>query len=522
MDQVKLLSGKPITIAILAMGGQGGGVLADWIVNLAEHAGWTAQSTSVPGVAQRTGATVYYVEIFPVEASAAAGSLPVLSLSPVPGQLDIVIAAELMEAGRAIQRGFVSPDRTTLIASSHRSYAVQEKAAPGNGIGDPNKVLDAGRISAKRFLCMDMAKLAEDVGSVISASLFGALAGAAVLPFEREAFEETVRRGGVGVETSLKAFAAGYKAVYGAPVEPAKVDTSRPQPEVPAKADDPAVNALLQRIRSDFPTAAQPMLVAGIKRLLDYQDEAYAAEYLDRLARLAQLDRSHGGDAEQWALTVEAARYVAVAMSYDDVIRVADLKTRGSRFERVRSEVKAAPGQILYTTEYFHPRLEEVCGTMPTALGRWVENSPRIANWLKPRIDKGRRARTGTLGWFLALWMVAGMKRFRRSLLRHAVEVQHMHAWLANAEGLVKHDYRLAVEVIKCRRLIKGYSDTHSRGTSKFDRIMAVVPTLLGQADAASRLARLREAALADEAGTQLDSLLQTLPSPSAQAPAFA
>jgi indolepyruvate ferredoxin oxidoreductase beta subunit len=56
---------KPLTIAILAMGGQGGGVLADWIVEVAEHVGWAAQSTSVPGVAQRTGATIYYIETLP-------------------------------------------------------------------------------------------------------------------------------------------------------------------------------------------------------------------------------------------------------------------------------------------------------------------------------------------------------------------------------------------------------------------------------------------------------------------------
>ena len=56
---------QPIKIAILAMGGEGGGVLADWIVNLGEENGYFAQTTSVPGVAQRTGATIYYVELFP-------------------------------------------------------------------------------------------------------------------------------------------------------------------------------------------------------------------------------------------------------------------------------------------------------------------------------------------------------------------------------------------------------------------------------------------------------------------------
>src|SRR5690242_10974152 len=98
---------RPISIAILAMGGEGGGVLADWIVDLAEHAGYCAQTTSVPGVAQRTGATIYYVEIFPESFANETGKEPVLALMPVPGEVDIVIASELMEAGRAIQRGLV-------------------------------------------------------------------------------------------------------------------------------------------------------------------------------------------------------------------------------------------------------------------------------------------------------------------------------------------------------------------------------------------------------------------------------
>ena len=54
-------------------------------------------------------------------------------------------------------------------------------------------------------------------------------------------------------------------------------------------------------------------------------------------------------------------------MAYDDVIRVADLKTRASRFDRVSRKKVGARPQIVYTTEYMHPRLEEVAGTLPRA-----------------------------------------------------------------------------------------------------------------------------------------------------------
>jgi indolepyruvate ferredoxin oxidoreductase beta subunit len=111
-------------IAINAMGGHGGGVLADWIVETAEAAGYFAQITSVPGFAQRSGATIYYVEICPKTDGMAP---PVFALMAVPGDVDIVIASELAEGGRAVLRGLVTPDRTTLITSSHREYTTEEK-----------------------------------------------------------------------------------------------------------------------------------------------------------------------------------------------------------------------------------------------------------------------------------------------------------------------------------------------------------------------------------------------------------
>src|SRR5690554_5105583 len=142
---------EPIKIAILAMGGEGGGVLADWIVSMGEENGWFAQTTSVPGVAQRTGATMYYLEIFPGSDQPGARK-PVLAQTPMPGDVDIVLASELMEAGRAVQRGFVTTDRTTLVASTHRVYSLAEKSAMGDGRVDGDLLLRQVRRSARRFV----------------------------------------------------------------------------------------------------------------------------------------------------------------------------------------------------------------------------------------------------------------------------------------------------------------------------------------------------------------------------------
>ena len=503
---------RPITLAVLAMGGQGGGVLVDWIVQLAEQQGFIAQSTSVPGVAQRTGATIYYIELLDQRHAQAAGREPVLALMPVPGEVDIVIASELMEAGRAMVRGLVTPDRTTLIASSHRDYATLEKVAPGNGVADAQAVLEAAQTHARRFIHDDMQALARSQGSVISAVLFGALAGSGELPFEDPAFEDTVRRAGVGVEASLRALRAGMQAVR----EPLRSEpppdpfVARPPP-LPARAASPALEPLRQRIERGFPPEAHAMLGVGLQRVVEFQDVAYGQEYLDHMAALCAVAQGSGDARHGHAATIEAARWVAVAMAYDDVIRVADLKTRASRFERIRREVGAAEGEVVGMTDYFHPRLEEVHGLMPAAWSRRIEGLPMLQRALRAQLGQGRRVASHSVRGHLLLHLLAGLRRWRRRSLRHAQEMAHLDAWLAQVHALLAQDHALGLELIRCRQLVKGYSDTHARGTSKFDRLLAAAPRLLGRADAGPALARLRQAALADPQGQKLAQQLHAL-----------
>ncbi len=493
---------QPLTLAILAMGGQGGGVLSDWIVALAERGGWIAQSTSVPGVAQRTGATIYYIEMI----APRDGSTPILALSPAPGALDIVLAAEWMEGGRAMMRGFVSPDRTTLIASTHRALAVGETQVPGDGVADPAVVSAATGVAARRTIAFDMAGVATQAGSVISAALFGALAGAAVLPFTRPLFEDTIRAGGVGVNASLRAFAAGFTRAQTQTTPERPVRTpAKLLPELPERVGVPVLDALLQRIRTELPSAAHAMAYAGVRRLVDWQDPAWAAEFLDRLASVAR----HGHD----GVTIEAARQLAVALSYDDLFRVADLKTRGSRFRRVEAEMALQGTELIYTTEFMHPRLEEVCSALPAWLGAAIWSRPALRRPLERVVNRGRRVQTGTVRWFVPLYALAAARRFRRGTLRHRTEMAHVAAWLAQVERALPGDPALAIEVLRCRRLVKGYSDTHARGLSKFDRVTGAAARLAGRPDAADWVRRLREAALADEGGVALDGALRTVES---------
>jgi indolepyruvate ferredoxin oxidoreductase, beta subunit len=490
-----------IKLAVMAVGGQGGGVLAGWIETLARAGGYACQATSVAGVAQRTGATIYYLEMAPL-----GDRTPVFSLAPAAGDVDILLASEMMEAGRAVLRGFVTPDRTTLIASTHRALAVSEKMVPGDGIADADEVRAAAEIAARKLILFDMDKLALENGSVISASLFGALAGSGALPFDPAAFEAAISASGKGVDASIRAFRAGLSRATKGAGTPAPTDIKPPSvPRGPARLlqDWAGLEARLEAL----PAPLQAMARAGLRKVVDFQDIAYGHEYIDRLAAALAMDDASKGH----VLGLECAKYIANAMVYDDVIRVADLKTRKSRFARIDNEMGQKPGNIMRLTEYFHPRAAEIAGLLPARLGARLSADPKWMARIERWFCKGRRLHSNRPMAFVVLYLLAGLRPRRRRCYRHKVEHEHLERWLATAMAHLPRDYDLGVEVIRCQRLIKGYSDTHARGCSKFDRVVAAADQLAGRADAAEWLGRLRAAALQDEEGRALDGALATV-----------
>ena len=148
---------------------------------------------------------------------------------------------------------------------------------------------------------------------------------------------------------------------------------------------------------------------------------------------------------------------------------------------------------------------------LPAPLGAFIEARPLLFRALDRLVNRGRRLQVGRIGDFLQLYGVAALKPTRRSSLRHRRETGHREAWLARATEVLPKNYDLAVEILRCRRLIKGYSDTHARSSSKFDRAIAKAPKLVQREDGAQWMARLIAAALADEKGEALDGVAKTI-----------
>ncbi len=497
---------RSIRIAITALGGQGGGVLAGWIGKLGEENGFIAQTTSVPGVAQRTGATVYYIELFPKKAAEARAEEPVLALMPVPGDVDIVIAAEMMEAGRAITRGFVT-GQTVLIASTHRDYAISEKSGMGDGRRDAAQILEAAHAAAKTVIAGDMAAAATEAGTMISAVLFGALAGSGALPIDRACFEDRIKAGGRAVEQNLRGFAFGVAFAAGSANDdgPGAAEADG-MVAMHDEAGAPALAAL-----QVFPEAVRFYVGEGIKRVSDFQDTAYAGLYLERVAKVLAADREAGGAARGWRLTQAAAKHLALWMSYEDSIRVADLKTRGARFDRFKQDVRAEAGQIVDVYEFLHPRVEEVCDILPAFLAKTILNSPILRRGLQAVLGGGKRIPTTRLRGFIPLYLLASARFLRRSSFRFALENARIEEWFEKILAIAPRDYDLSIEITKLQELIKGYGETHERGFGNYRSIFSAIDAVAEKPASSSCLRSLREAALQDEHGNALRAALAAM-----------
>ncbi|MCK2095052.1 indolepyruvate oxidoreductase subunit beta family protein [Thauera aromatica] len=497
---------RPFTILIAALGGEGGGVLAEWLVELATRCGYPAQSTSIPGVAQRTGATTYYVEIHP-EPLPAGAPHPVLGLAPTPGRIDLFIASELLEAARHVHSGMISAERTLVVASSSRSLTTTERISLGDGRLDSTQLIDFIRRFSRSCVVFDIAATARSAGTVPSAAMFGAIGGTGLLPFARTDWEEVIRASGKGVDASLRGFALAWQASAPEPTAgAAAAPDGGPAPAAGAVRPAPAAAAI-----AGFPDAVQDMLVPGLARVEHFQDKAYGRLYLERIRRIhaaecrADPEACHG-----FALTREFARYLALWMAFDDVVRVAELKCSARRFERVRRETGARPDDLLRIVDFLKPGIAEIAGLLPPALARWLkrfEARRRAAG--KPALEFALKLDATSLRGFLALRTLAALRGLRRHGARFAHEQAMIERWIEAIEHAATQDWALANELTLCARLIKGYGSTNERGKENLLHILDHLPAGMAADELLGLVRGAREAALADEEGREFDRVLR-------------
>jgi indolepyruvate ferredoxin oxidoreductase beta subunit len=475
-----------LSVLISAVGGQGGAVLTEWLTQAAVRDGYPVQSTSIPGVAQRTGSTIYYFELFPVPEAELGGRRPHFSLYPSPGHVDVVLAAEFLELGRTIEQGFVSPDRTVSIASTHRLFSIQEKTPLGDGVFPREELDRLARQFSKRFIGFDALALARQVGmgQEVNAILLGALSAADILPIREETYIAAIEAHGVAVANNVKAFRAGLEHVRSKKFEEVPVPPSESWEEfkrtrvVRLGRRGRSFLEVMAEVERNYPEPLHRTLGEAAARLVDYQDARYARLFLSWVAEVRGLDRDSG-----WRLTERYARQLALWMTYEDGIRVADYKTRPERFRRIAKENAAPDDSLIVVTDYLKPDIDEITGILPRVLigpfARWAEE-----RW--PGDDKPtfpQHVKTTTALGYLRLWLLTRLRPLRPASWRYAKEHSAIAKYRKVVLSCAALDPPLGESVAHLAQIVKGYGQVRRRCLAAFGRVVDEVITPLVELD---------------------------------------
>ena len=503
---------QPISLLLCALGGEGGGVLTEWLVETARHAGYPVQATSIPGVAQRTGATTYYLEIYPVRQVELGSRKPVLGLYPVPGRLDALVSSELLETVRQISLGHASAERTLVVTSSARALTTMEKMQPGDGRRDAQELRRLVAKHSRAHHVLDMAELTRQAGTVVSAVMLGCVAASGLLPMSRQDYEAILGQGGRSAQASLRGFQLGFEAVQAQRQQTDYVSQVL-QPTAVAAAPRATPPALPPEVAAAFPTVLHELMALGYARLCEYQSKAYAQLYVSRLQRVLAAERlSDPQGARGWALTREMSRWLALWMAFDDIVRVADLKSRASRWQRVVGEVKAGEADLLKLYDHFKPGAPEFAALLPQGLAQ------RVLAWDRRRVLAGKtpwalplKIGTHSVGGMLALRGLASLRWLRPLGSRYATEQALLEQWLAAVVAGTTRHWQTGYEIAQCGRLIKGYGSTNERGKENLLHVVEHLATggrFASDDERAAAIAAARTAALTDDAGRTLDQTL--------------
>lgn len=512
---------QPVSILLCALGGEGGGVLANWLIDVARLADYQAQATSIPGVAQRTGATTYYLEIYPIQRTELEGRMPVLGLNPLPGRLDALVSSELLETARQIANGLASNDRTCVISSSSRTLTTAEKMVMGDGRQDDGALMGVIAENSLRHHVLDMARICQETGTLVSAVMLGAIAASGLLPFSRAHYECVLAGKSASAKASLRGFEMAFdhvskqkeQAQYLEKVWSPSISQSEPlSSEQDNNSDFNAQAKVPQQVLAEFPADMRKVLALAYNRVAQYQGQAYAQLLIERLRKIKQ--QENGGDSTNGScpVTAESTRWLALWMAYDDIIQVAFLKSRAHRWQRVSEEVKLQEGELLKIYDHFKPGVLELAAMLPVswaqALLKW--DKQRIANGKGPWSMPIKLARHSVWG-MLSLRFLSLLRVFRPYGHRYITEQALIEEWLSGIGRAFSVSPLLALEVARCGQLIKGYGSTNERGKENLLHILHTVclpNSAKSVAEQISAVAQIRKAALQDEAGQQLDQAL--------------
>ncbi|MFA0750213.1 MAG: hypothetical protein SLRJCFUN_000616 [Candidatus Fervidibacter sp.] len=478
----------PITVLVAAVGGQGGQLFSQWLFDAAKEAGFFPVGVGLPGLSQREGATVYYLEFFAQPEETA-----FFSPFPEKGQVQLLIGLELLELLRALREGYLSEDGA-IVGSTHRVLSADEKLPLKGGFVTAEQAMPLLRRAAKHCIAFDAVQAAGLAGlseRAANAILFGALAASGILPFPPDAFRRAIEHYGVAVAFNLRAFEFGLRFQEWQSQLRTLDDVAAqewaflPEPKLPAE-----IQRRMEAISVDDELAMT--LRHAARWLCHYQDTHYFARYLDCVQDIYERDAGQGTRDERQEnllVTKEVARILALRMAYEDAVRVAQLKTQRQRFERLRKEHRISEDTVYRVVDFFSPDWDELTGLLPfggtwdMGHGTWEKENDALPN-LPTQAEELRRpalqlrVETSSLTGFFLLKLLQWLKPLRPYSQRFKREWAAITEWLDAVKQALDKDYDLAFLIARSGEMVRGYGRTRRKTLAAWRAFVAFLNAL--------------------------------------------
>ncbi|MEL0084123.1 MAG: indolepyruvate oxidoreductase subunit beta family protein [Gammaproteobacteria bacterium] len=444
---------RSIRVLIGTVGGQGGGVLSDWLVRGLLNAGWQPQSIGLLGLSQRAGTVIYYLEANPE-----GDSPPILSPFAVPGDVDLILAQEFLELGRLLQGGFAA-ENCHIIANTYRYFGTLEKMPAEGGVFPSEEIHQAAEALSDNTWLFHAQDMVTEAGlSYLSSNaiLLGAVVASPTFNLPAEPFHQAIRDSGSNVGDNIKAFDLGYQMMRDGTLPRAHFKQAEVQ-DWQQMADERAASLpagkarqyreALQEARQNLPDALNQTLAEALYQLIDFQHLRYAQDYLKMVGEFSN----------DPTLQAAYAQHLALWMTYEDSPRVAQIKTRRSRFVDLAKEHGLKPGQKMVVEDFLAPDPQQIYGIFPTALAELIR---AIGGRLNPNFENislDMTIKTSSLPGYYTMASLAWMRRFRLSSWRHKQEIDQINHWQQAIRDWQQQAPELAFLAADAGRLIKGY-----------------------------------------------------------------
>jgi hypothetical protein len=237
-----------------------------------------------------------------------------------------------------------------------------------------------------------------------------------------------------------------------------------------------------------LPDNVVPVVSDGIHLLIDYQGTSYAQLYVDRVRRFV---RQPGVDD---AMLGEIARLMAMRMSYEDPIRIAQLKL--AECETSAGDPRAQSGDDVRKF-----RFDELVGALPAAVAEPVLDVLEKLGWTHKPVSIRFSSKSG---WSIRrLRLEASLRRWRLFSVRYAKERAWVERWLHMISRSLVKQPNAAATIVQTADMIQGYGDAYRRGLADWHAIIdgLAKPTfdgVLPLAELAGAIAEARAAAMPD------------------------